>query len=228
MLKRIGSIPIPQAVNFLTQICSGLGYAHEKDLIHLDIKPDNIFVQADGEIKILDFGLARPPDMEEGSIFEGTLYYMAPEQIECDPVDQRTDIYSLGITAYEMIVGKSPYPDDSPPALLKMHLNQDIPDPAELVPDLPEGLRMFILKACQRDPKQRYQNIGEILEDLRRLASDLGQDSREIASKIRKMTILHLIYNEEKQMDLNRLMEQFSTEAKNLGVDIKASEFKNI
>ena len=88
--------------------------------------------------------MARPPDFEEGSIFEGTIYYLAPEQIECDPVDQRTDIYSLGITAYEMIVGKRPYPEDNLPALLKMHLNQDIPDPAELVPDLPEGLRMFI------------------------------------------------------------------------------------
>ena len=87
---------------------------------------------------------------------------------------------------------------------------------------------MLILKACQRDPSQRYQNIGEILEDLRRLASDLGQESREITSKIRKMTILHLIYSEDKQMDLNRLMEQFSTEAKNLGIDIKAAEFKNI
>lgn len=228
MLKRMGSIPIPQAVNFLTQICSGLGYAHEKDLVHLDIKPANIFVQADDEIKILDFGLARPPDLEEGSIFEGTIYYLAPEQIECDPVDQRTDIYSLGITAYEMIVGKRPYPEDNLPALLKMHQNQDIPDPAELVPDFPEGLRMFILKACQRDPNQRYQNIGEVLEDLRRLVSDLGQESREIASKTRKMTILHLIYGEEKQMDLNRLMEQFSTEAKNLGIDIKAAEFKNI
>ncbi len=228
MLKRIGSIPIPQAVNFLTQICSGLGYAHEKDLVHLDIKPANIFVQADDEIKILDFGLARPPDLEEGSIFEGTIYYLAPEQIECDPVDQRTDIYSLGITAYEMIVGKRPYPEDNLAALLKMHQNQDIPDPAELVPDLPEGLRMFILKACQRDPNQRYQNIGEVLEDLRRLASDLGQESRAIASKIRKMTILNLIYSEEKQMDLNRLLEQFSTEAENLGIDIKAAEFKNI
>jgi DNA-binding response OmpR family regulator len=228
MLERIGSISIPQAVNFLTQICSGLGYAHEKGLVHLDIKPANIFVQADDEIKILDFGLARPPDLEEGSMFEGTIYYLAPEQIECDPVDQRTDIYSLGITAYEMIVGKRPYPEDNLPALLKMHLNQDIPDPAELVPDLPEGLRMFILKACQRDPNQRYQNIGEVLEDLRRLASDLGQESREITSKIRKMTILNLIYSEEKQMDLNRLMEQFSAEAKNSGIDIKASEFKNI
>lgn len=228
MLKRIGSIPIPQAVNFLTQICSGLGYAHEKDLVHLDIKPDNFFVQADDEIKILDFGLARPPDLEEGSIFEGTIYYVAPEQIECNPVDQRTDIYSLGITAYEMIVGKRPYPDDNVPALLKMHLNQDIPDPAELVPDLPEGLRMFIIKACQRNPNQRYQNIGEALEDLQRLVADSGQDTREIASKNRKMTILNLIYSEEKQMDLNRLLEHFSTEAKNLGIDIKAAEFKKI
>jgi serine/threonine protein kinase len=228
LLKRIGSISIPQAVNLLIQVCSGLHYAHEKGLVHLDVKPGNIFVQTDGEIKILDFGLARPPNVEEGSIFEGTIYYLAPEQIECDAVDQRTDVYSLGITAYEMIVGRRPYPEGDLPALLKMHCNEDIPDPAEFVTELPEGLRMFILKACQRDPNQRYQDIGEVLEALRRLASDLGQEDTKIDSKIRKMTSLHLIYSDERQIALNRLLEEFSTKAKNLGIDIKAAEFKDI
>lgn len=228
MLERIGSIPVPQTVKYLIQTCSGLSYAHQKGLVHLDIKPANIFVQAGDEVKIVDFGLARPPESEEGSVFEGTIQYLAPEQIECDPVDQRTDIYSLGITAYEMIVGKRPYPEDNLPELLKMHVNQDIPDPAESVPELPDRLRRLILKACQRDPNERYQNVGEVLEDLQQLSRDLGQGDREIAPETRKMTSLNLIYSDEQQVAFNQLLEEFSTKAKNLGVDIMAAEFKNI
>ena len=228
MLERMGSIPVPETVKYLLQTCSGLSYAHQKGLVHLDIKPGNIFVQLDDEVKIVDFGLARPPESEEGSMFEGTIQYLAPEQIECDPVDQRTDIYSLGITAYEMIVGKRPYPEDNLPELLKMHVNQDIPDPAESVPELPDRLRRFILKACQRDPNERYQNVGEVLEDLQQLSRDLGQGDREIAPETRKMTSLNLIYSDEQEVAFNQLLEEFSTKAKNLGVDIKAAEFKNI
>jgi CRP-like cAMP-binding protein len=228
LLKRMGAIPIPQTVNFLTQICSALSYAHNRGLVHLDIKPANIFVPKESDIKILDFGLARPPEVEEGSIFEGTIQYLSPEQIECDPVDQRTDIYSLGLTAYEMIIGKRPYPEGNPPKLLKLHVNQDIPDPAGLVSELPDKLRRFILKACQRDPNRRYQDIGEALEDLRPLALELGQEMRATEFTSRKMTSLNLIYRDGQQMELNRLLEKFISEVQSLGVNIRAADFKDI
>jgi serine/threonine protein kinase len=96
----------------------------------------------------------------------GALPYLAPELLDGEPADQRSDIYALGITAYEMVVGHRPYPEASAGALMKLHRTQDIPDPAEKVPDLPEALRGFILKACRRDPAERYQSVSRALEEL--------------------------------------------------------------
>jgi len=173
MLHRLKRIPPLVAADFLVQVCSGLGYAHHRGILHLDINPSNIFVQPEDKIKILDFGLACQKGADDRSIFEGTIHYMAPEQIECEPVDQRTDIYSLGITAFEIVTGRKPFPGDKVRDIMKLHVNQDIPDPITLLPDLPEALRRFIIKACHRDPNQRYPDIGQALKDILPLADEL-------------------------------------------------------
>jgi serine/threonine protein kinase len=176
MLERLGVIPPSLAADFLVQICTGLGYAHQEGILHQDINPANILVQRDDRLKILDFGLACPPGTEDRGIFDGTIEYMAPEQIECKPVDQRTDIYSLGITAYEMVTGRRPFQTDDVRRVMEMHLNQDIPDPAQVVSGLPEGLRRFIVKACHRDPARRYGDMEEALKDLLPLAKEFDLD----------------------------------------------------
>ena len=162
MLKRLKNIPPGLAVRYLIQICSGLQYAHRCGIIHRDFNSSNIIVQRDDRLKILDFGLACPIGTEDFSSL-GTMAYMAPEQITGDAMDERTDIYALGITAYEMIVGNRPFPEDDVHILEERHLNQDIPDPATGVPDLPKGLQRFIIKCCQRHPGLRYDNIQPIL-----------------------------------------------------------------
>ncbi len=174
MLHRLKTIPPSMAANFLAQICSGLGYAHKRAILHQDINPTNIFVQRADRLKILDFGLACPPGSDDRSIFDGTVYYMAPEQIQCDPVDERTDIYSLGITAFEMVTGRKPFEGNSVKSLMDMHIKVGIPDPEEMVPGLPEALRRFIIKACHRDPGQRYQDADQALNDLLPLAREFG------------------------------------------------------
>ncbi|MDB4444313.1 protein kinase [bacterium] len=174
MIQRLKSIPPSVVADFLVQICSGLAYAHQQGILHQDINPTNIFVQPEDRIKILDFGLACPPGTDDRSIFDGTIHYMAPEQIKCAPVDERTDIYALGITAYEMVAGRTPLEENRVKAIMDMHLNRDVPDPGKVVPGLPEALRRFIVKACQRDPSQRYQDIGQALEDLQPLARKSG------------------------------------------------------
>jgi len=161
-----------QVVTYLLQICRGLHYAHQRGVVHQDVKPDNIFLLLNGKAKILDFGLACRCGTE--SRFCGTPSYMSPEQIESLQVDERTDIYALGIMAYELLAGRRPYPEDDMNRLLDLHVEEDIPDPADVIPGLPDALRIFILKACKRDLNRRYREIPEVLKDLQPLAAWLG------------------------------------------------------
>jgi serine/threonine protein kinase len=117
-LRRLKRIPPAIAARFLVEVCASLAYARQKGILHMDINPSDIFVQSEDRIKILDFGVACPSGCNDRSIFEGTIYYMAPEQILCKTVDPRTDIYSLGISAYEIITGKRPLREDGLKSLM--------------------------------------------------------------------------------------------------------------
>lgn len=227
LLKRTKNLSIPRSIDFLNQICLGLDYAHQHGIVHQDIKPANVFIQPGDRLKILDFGLACPQGSED-SLFSGTPLYMAPEQIEGESVDQRADLYALGITAYEMLTGKKPFPDDDLLALEEMQLNQEIPDPADLIPDLPGALRNFVVKACRRDPSERYQNVGEALYALEPLAQEYRWIRKKFTQEKRKMTTLFLVYKDEHRSALERLMDEFSTQANEHGVIVKATDILNI
>ena len=167
MLDRIKSVPPLEVADYLLQVCSGLAYAHKQKIIHRDINPSNIFVQPGGQVKIIDFGLACPIGTVDIDSF-GT-FYIAPEQIRAEVVDQRTDIYALGITAYELVTGQKPFIEEKLGPLMKKQLNNEIPDPKAKTPDLPEALRMFILKASRRDPAERFQNMRQAADVLKTL-----------------------------------------------------------
>ena len=226
LLKRMLKLPPERVVHYLLQICAGLQYAHACDVVHQDIKPGNLFILANDKIKILDFGLASPCGIE--SHFTGTPFYMAPEQIDCLPVDARTDIFALGLTAYEMVTGQRPFAEADAWEVMDLRLKQDIPDPAELAPDIPAALRKFILKACARDLDQRYQNVSEIIKDLQLLAEDHRPTFKDDISANRKMATMFLLYNDEHQPELNRMMEDFCEKVNQLGVSCRAADFKEI
>jgi tRNA A-37 threonylcarbamoyl transferase component Bud32 len=226
LLERLKTIPPPAAVDYLIQICSGLDYAHKQDIIHRDINTTNIFVRRDDRIKILDFGLACPIGTEDITSF-GTAFYMAPEQIRSEPLDQRTDIYALGITAFEMVTGKKPFQQGDLRRLLDIHLTCDIPDPGDMMPNLPDGLRRFILKACSRDPLERYQTAGQALSALQDIAKDFGLKQKYLPPEQRKMSTVFLMYRDEQQLELNRLMEEFGNKARQLGVEVKVADFRD-
>ena len=226
LLKRLLKLPALKVVNYLLQICAGLQYAHSKNVVHQDIKPGNIFILPNEKIKILDFGLAGPCGSE--TLFTGTPFYMSPEQIDCLPVDVRTDIFALGLTAYEMLTGQRPFPEEDAWEVMDLRLKQDIPDPKEIVPDLPEALRKFILKACAREMDARYQNVGEIIEDLKPLSNELGIKKQNTSPVNRKMATMFLLYNDEHQPELNRMMNEFCEKVNELGVSCKAADFKEI
>ena len=226
VLQEIIKLTPKQVVNYLIQICSGLAYAHEQGVVHQDIKPGNIFIQPDDKVKILDFGLACPCGSE--SFFTGTPFYMSPEQIECIPVDERTDIYGLGITAYEMLTGQRPYPEKDAWAVMDMHVNIDIPNPASLVPEIPDGLGNFIMKACARSQDQRYQNITEVISDLKSLADKIGLIRSAVSSPNQKVLKLLLHYRDENRNILNREMEKFISKVQKIGVACKTIDFEEI
>jgi serine/threonine protein kinase len=153
---------------------------------------------------------------------------MSPEEIEGQAVDQRSDIYALGITTYEMLTGRRPFPEDDLLALLDMHLDQDIPDPADVRPNIPAKLRQFVLKSCARKPEQRYQSVEEVMQDLLPLAEDFGLKPGIPTKDKRSMTTLHLLYEEEHRLALKQLLEDFSNKAQEIGVELKAAEFPEI
>ena len=227
LLRRLKRIPLKLAVDFIIQICSGLKYAHKKGIIHRDINSSNIFVQQNDRLKILDFGLSCPIGTEDFASF-GTMAYMAPEQIRSEPMDERTDIYALGITAFEMLAGQRPFSETDPRKLMELHLNRGIPDPAEAIPNIQEPLRRFILRACQQDPDQRYQTADQALDDLNRLAEELGIAGTHPAEDKINMTSLFMVYNENQQPAVKQLMENLRAQARELGIDLKAADLSDL
>ena len=219
MIGHLRVIPPRLAANYLYQICSALAYAHGCGIIHRDINPSNIIVQPNDRVKILDFGLACPPGTEDFSNI-GTPYYMAPEQIDGDPVDPRTDIYALGITAFEMVTGRRPFAEDTVKKVLDLHLTRNIMNPRELNPDIPQTLQRFILNCARCDPDQRYQDMNQAMAALKPLMQDFRLPDDSIATEKGKGSTLLLTYTDQNQPELARLVEQFKARARELGVDV--------
>ena len=220
-------LSVPKALDILLQVCNGLSYAHEQGIVHQDIKPANIFIQHDDRIKIVDFGLSCPPGTADCSL-PGTVYYMSPEQIEGEAVDERADIYSLGIMAYEMLTGQKPFVEDDYAKLMDLHLTADIPDPRKLVPDLPDELYYFIKRATQKDPSMRFKSSWEIIRDLQPFADKMGVERQTQVGRRRKMMSIHLFYQEEQQLPLSKLVEKFGGEVDDLKVDIKVTNVDEV
>jgi CRP-like cAMP-binding protein len=220
MICHLRAIPPKLTANFLIQICSALAYAHKHGIVHRDINPSNVIVQPNDHVKILDFGLACPAGTEDFSN-TGTAYYMAPEQVDGGPVDQRTDIYALGITAFEMVTGRRPFPEDNAKALLDTHLTRDVTDPGHIIPDIPDELREFILQSARCDPDQRFQNMDQAMAVLRPLAQDIRLPRDGLSIEEKKRASLFLTYKDENQPALKRLLDVFKANAQELGVDVK-------
>jgi len=223
LLHRLVKLPPLQVVDYLLQICAGLQYAHAKNVVHQDIKPGNIFILPNEKIKILDFGLACPCGSE--NFLTGTPFYMSPEQIDCMPVDARADIFALGLTAYEMLTGQRPFKEENGWKVMDLLLKQDVPDPMDIVPDLPNGLGKFLMKACARNLSRRYQNVSEVVRDLHPLIKNNRRVQRAHYPEERKTASMFLLYRDEHQPALNRMMEDFCDSVNTLGVVCKTSEF---
>lgn len=165
-----GPIPLKTAVDYALQIAAGIEHAHRKNIIHRDIKPQNIIVSNDGTVKIVDFGIARMSSQTTrtmaGKDVVGSVHYLSPEQAKSSQVDLRTDIYSFGILLYEMFTGTVPFQGDEPVSIAMQHINQIATPPKSLNPEITQGINDIIVKCIQKDPAKRYQTASELREDL--------------------------------------------------------------
>ncbi|MFC1523392.1 protein kinase [Thermodesulfobacteriota bacterium] len=227
LLARMGKLAFPQIVDILMQVVAGLEYAHGKGIVHHDIKPGNVFMQEDGQVKILDFGLAFSTSQGAGPL-KGSFEYIAPEQIKQDDIDQRVDIYTLGLTAYELVTGKKPHADKTLGEFIKKRKTEEIPDPAAEVPDIPEPLRQFILTACRREPDERFQTSPEARQMLEPLYEKLVLGEKKHEKRLRRMSTINMIYDENLHGEVNVLMEELSKKAIQLGIDYRINEYKDI
>jgi serine/threonine protein kinase len=158
-------LPSSTSIDLLRQICSGLAYSHEKGLIHKGLNPNNIFVLPNKQVKILDFGLVFPKRSIGISLGE-RVAYMPPEQLSGKPLDERSDIYSLGMVAWEMVTGQRPFADVDVKTLLQSHAEQEIPDIKSMCPDLPDNFSQLISKATKKNPDDRYPSMQDMLHGL--------------------------------------------------------------
>jgi len=167
-------LTIFQAVDLTLDVCNGLDYIHHHGIVHADMKPENILISLTGAIKIADFGLSKADSLFQFSRdkLRGTKRYMAPEQLTRKKVDPRTDIYSLGVTCYELFTGESPYTGKSADEVIHEIVNRRVTPrpPSEVKAGLHHNLDKILMKALRKNPKQRYQSMVEMMLDFRRMA----------------------------------------------------------
>jgi eukaryotic-like serine/threonine-protein kinase len=188
LLVRFGPPPIRIAVGYTRQILAGLGFAHKFGLVHRDIKPHNALVDSAGHVKVTDFGIARSgsSQMTEAGSIIGTAQYLSPEQARGARVDQRSDLYSVGVLLYELLTGSVPFTGDTPVEIAMKHLSEVPQPPSRRRPEVPRGLDQVVLRALAKDPEDRYQTAEEMDADLARVEQGLrvSDETAEAATAV--------------------------------------------
>jgi serine/threonine protein kinase/tetratricopeptide (TPR) repeat protein len=186
MIRMSGQLSTGMAIKVAKQVCDGLSEAHRLGVIHRDLKPNNIMIDKAGEARIMDFGIARllkAKGITGAGIMIGTPEYMSPEQVEGKEVDQRSDIYSLGVILYEMVTGKVPFEGDTPFTIGMKHKGEVPQDPKKLNAHIPDDLNSLILKCLKKEKDQRYQSAGEVRSGLEKIEQGLPTTERIVAKK---------------------------------------------
>jgi serine/threonine-protein kinase len=184
-IEKKGQLSFKESVSIAIQVSRGIEAAHNKKIIHRDIKPQNIIISTEGKVKVTDFGIAKAASANTiSSDVMGSVHYASPEQARNGYVDARSDIYSLGIVMYEMVTGRVPFDGDTTVAVAIQHLQEEMTSPKTYAPTLPVSLEKIILKCAQKNPDRRYQTIAELLADLRKSLISPEEDFVVIAPAV--------------------------------------------
>ena len=207
IIREEGKLSYEKVLDYGIQIAKALDCAHRNNIIHRDVKPQNILVTNDGVVKVTDFGIAKSPNSEtitNTSRIMGSAHYFSPEQAKGNYVDYRSDIYSFGVVLYEMVTGRLPFDAESPVSVALKHIQEPVVPPIIIDEKIPESLNKLILKAMEKEPIKRYQNVKEILNDL---------------SKIQKNAEVNIVSNDIDE-DFTRVMKPITEK------DLKKEESK--
>ena len=173
-IQKKGRLSAKETISISIQMVTGIQAAHNRHIIHRDIKPQNIIISKEGKVKVTDFGIARATTSTQtiSASVMGSVHYTSPEQARGGHVDEKSDIYSAGITMYEMVTGRVPYDGDTTVAVAIKHLQEEITAPSKEVPDIPYSLECIIMKCTQKNPGLRYHDCASLLLDLKRSLVD--------------------------------------------------------
>ena len=186
LIRQSGQLAIGTTINIAKKVCDGLIEAHTSGVVHRDLKPSNIMIDADGNARIMDFGIARSIEgkgITGAGVMIGTPEYMSPEQVEGKEVDQRSDIYSLGVILYEMLTGRVPFEGDTPFTIGVKHKSEMPKDPKELNTQIPEDLNSIILRCLEKEKEKRYQSAAEVRSELVNIEKGIPAKERIIPER---------------------------------------------
>ena len=183
---RVGPLSPGKTIFIAKQICEGLAEAHKLGVIHRDLKPQNIMVDRAGNIRVMDFGIARSVQTKgitATGMMIGTPEYMAPEQVEGKEIDQRVDIYSLGVILFELLTGTVPFEGDTPITVAIKHIKEEAPEPKTINSNIPDDLNEVVLRCLKKDRGKRYENVEELLSELKKIEKGVPITDRIVPDK---------------------------------------------
>ncbi|MBQ4068463.1 MAG: Stk1 family PASTA domain-containing Ser/Thr kinase [Lachnospiraceae bacterium] len=182
-IEKKGQLPFKEAVSIAIQVAQGIEAAHNKNIVHRDIKPQNIIISREGKVKVTDFGIARAASANTiNSNAMGSVHYISPEQARGEFIDEKSDIYSLGITLYEMLTGCVPFEGDSTVTIAIQHIQEEMPSAKLYVPDLPISVEKIIQKCTQKKPERRYLKVSSLIADFKRSLVTPDEDFVQLVS----------------------------------------------
>lgn len=224
-IQKNGRLKSDEAIDFAIQIAQGLEIAHENHTIHRDIKPQNIIVSKNGGIKVTDFGIARAASSNTMTANAmGSVHYISPEQARGGFSDERSDIYSLGITMYEMVTGHVPYEGENNVSIALMHIQGEMISPREYYPDIPTSLEKVILKCTQKKPERRYLTASALIADLKRVQSNPDIDCVVVPPVVPSSPTVEMTSDEMKAIKQGRQMNEDLADENVLEDDLEAPE----
>ena len=207
-IEKKARLSVREALSIAIQACMGIEAAHNNHIIHRDIKPQNIIISKDGKVKVTDFGIAKAATSNTiTSNVMGSVHYTSPEQARGGYSDEKSDIYSMGITLFEMLTGRVPFNGETTVAIAIKHIQEEMPSPREYVPEIPVCVEQIVLKCTQKSPDRRYHSMAALIADLKKALMSPDEDFVQIENSDEAMATRTVTSRERKEINESRNKE---------------------